>query len=126
MFATSLHQIPRLQAQEEICLSVARFYFPSSEAIESITETPVPQEFRDVHLNRDFCDGWILLEQSLLTTNLKYGDENSTTAALNYIESHFLDDSPSDRVATRQAKKRARLQKKLQTVLHELGHCNGC
>ncbi len=118
--ATSFTQVTHAEGQDEICLSVARLYFPSSEAVNAIVDSPVPDELREIYQNRYFCDGWVQLEQSLLTTNLKYGDEDTTASALTFIESQVLRKSPSNRGVKRRAKKRAKLQLKVQKILADL------
>lgn len=107
----SLHLQPAVAQESDdlICLPVARLYFPSSDAIRAIEQSPVPEEFREIYFNREFCDAWVALDQSLVTANLKFGNEASTATALGFIEGEVLVDRPSSRQMRRTATERAEL-----------------
>ena len=118
----SLFVRPALAQQDEeiICLPVARFYTPSSDAIKEIVRLPVPEEFREIYFNREFCDAWVALERSLLTTNLQFGTEVSTATALKFIEGVILVDRPTARQMRRTAIRRAELVSARATLLRQL------
>lgn len=76
---------------EEICVSVAHIWGGSSADVARIAVQPVPDSFR-----RNFfggaCTRFSLVVESLLDWHLAFGDERSSTAALDFLAANMMPD----------------------------------
>jgi hypothetical protein len=76
---------------EEICVSVAHIWGGSGAEVARIAVQPVPDSFR-----RNFfgstCTRFSLVVESLLDWHLAFGDERSSTAALDFLATNMMPD----------------------------------
>lgn len=71
---------------DQICVSVALIWRGSADDIAHIRSTPVPRSFRSL-LESGGCEAGSLERDSLVSWHLEFGDEQTTAAALAYLES---------------------------------------
>jgi hypothetical protein len=98
--AAALALAPPIRAQGagsidegQICLSVAHHWGGSFEDLRQIEFVPVPRSFREA-FESGGCRRFQLVESSLLNWHLAFGNEQSATAALAYIEDGYSEGRP--------------------------------
>lgn len=89
---TASPQVAHGEAQSDICLTFALRWIPTPEETSRITTTPVPDSYR-----RNY--GWTgcqhLMKGALIDWHLAFGDEESTSRALQFLSATALDGMPS-------------------------------
>ena len=75
----------------EICVSVAQLWTGSSTDVARIAVRPVPDSFRRNFFG-DTCTRFSLVVESLLDWHLAFGDERSSTAALEFLAANMVPD----------------------------------
>lgn len=75
----------------EICVSVAHIWTGSSADVARIAMQPVPDSFRRNFFG-DPCTRFSLVVGSLLDWHLAFGDERSSTAALDFLATNMMPD----------------------------------
>ena len=81
------------ESGEIICLSVAQEWGGTSDDVAHISSVAVPQSFQRLYFG-DPCTRYSLVKSSLIDWNLAFGNEASTTAALEFLEAQTTAGKP--------------------------------
>ncbi len=114
--ATELSWSQSSNDEDIICAGAVRHYIPDINAIKSLSQMPVPEDFKTAYKFPEGCLSWASLDQALVTTHLKYGTEDSLAAALTFLESEILKNKRSPEEIKQAAETRADLLPKLEAA----------
>jgi hypothetical protein len=81
------------ESGEIICVSVAQMWGGTSDDVAHISSVPVPESYRRLYFG-DPCTRFSLVKSSLIDWNLAFGNEASTTAALEFLEAQTTAGKP--------------------------------
>lgn len=70
---------------------------PSLADTAQIESAPIPVSYSELFESTAPCERWALDEASLIDWHLRFGTEQSVTAALAYLERDFVADTPANR-----------------------------
>ena len=84
----------RTSEDQDICVTIASFWTGNRDDIRRIREEPIPESYRR-RFEGGGCARFQLVEMSLVSWHLLFGDEQSTSQALAYIEADYRKGSPA-------------------------------
>lgn len=99
--------------EETICLAFATHWVPQNHEIREIVSEPIAPSFRRI-MDAGSCARFSLVKEDLISWHLKFGNEQSTTAALAYLEEELTRD------AAPPASYKAALQRAWRSALPDL------